>query len=465
MKTVKTPPIGEDLCKAAVERLRANDDEGAMGLLEETIAHYPNSALARYHLGSVLKRSGKPEQSLAQFEEVKRILKSRGNGDGRFMLGGAYFHSAECKLAMGQRDLAFRDFKKCLTLAPEHKKAAEHIRSLTPEVQPERAVADAKNSLTGEYQRFVIDGKEICSGQLDTLKKFEQMTQGIDLTDKRVLDIGCRRGAMCYYAWRAGAAGALGLDLHREIRKEAERIKEEYYPEAPVFFDVCRASRISGQYDVILASALFHWLEDADIALRQIARVLEPDGVFSLDVWVTDSAKDSPPTYTPRPGHAGRIHWIPNQRAVRLHLSQFFEKIQFGGIAVAPNDTNRRLIQCRGPKSFPTQAMLIFGDPGAGKTTMAFGLEYGRGFNRLSLDDVFHTWYFHAPKDVRDNGRLKEASFKPYELEAVESWASALRNTDIVIEGGRIRDRYNQRDKVVAILQKLGWENILEVRL
>ncbi|HUT02311.1 MAG TPA: class I SAM-dependent methyltransferase [bacterium] len=135
------------------------------------------------------------------------------------------------------------------------------------------------------------------------------MTEGIDLGGKRVLDIGFGAGAMSYYAWKAGAASVLGMDIDRDLRIEAEKLKEHYFPEAPISFGVFQASRIPGQYNVIFASALFHWLEDVDITLRRMARILHPDGVFSLDVWVTDSDMRSPAIYSPRPGHAGRVHY------------------------------------------------------------------------------------------------------------------------------------------------------------
>ncbi|MCD6326616.1 methyltransferase domain-containing protein [bacterium] len=449
----------------ASERVKNNDLEAAKEILEAAISLSPENSLAHYHLGSVLKRLGHSERGLEQFKKAEEIAKSWLVLDVDTFLGGIYFHQGECLLKLGKKELAASSFKKCNSLIPNHAKSAEHLRSLSPKPSPKPAAPNAQPSQDVGYQRFVIDGKEILKGQLDTLKKFEQMTQGIDLKGKRVLDIGFRAGAMCYYAWKAGAASVLGMDIERDLRIEAEKRKEQYFPEAPISFGICKASRIPGQYDVIFASALFHWLEDTDITLRQMARVLHPDGVFLLDVWVTDSDMRNPPIYSPRPGHAGRVHWIPNQRAIRLHLSQFFEKVEFGELVETPNNTDRRLIQCREPKPHPTQAIVIYGDPNAGKTTMAYALEYGRGFDRLSLDDVFCTWYFHAPSDIRDVGKLKDAAYKPYELEFINQWAASRTNTDIVIEGGRLRDSYNQRDKVTEILRNQGWENILEVGL
>jgi len=466
MRDTTHTQVGERLLSLASDRVRNNDLEVAREILEATISLCPGNSLAHYHLGSVLKRLGHSEKGLDQFKKAEVIAKSWLVLDVDAFLGGIYFHQGECLLNMGKKELAASNFGKCVSLIPNHTKSAEYLRSLSPpKPSPKQAASNAKTPQTGEYQRFVIDGKEICKGQLDTLKKFEQMTEGIDLKGKRVLDIGFRAGAMCYYAWKAGAALVLGMDIERDLRIEAENFKEQHFPEAPISFGVCQASRIPGQYDVIFASALFHWLEDIDITLRQMARVLHPDGVFSLDVWITDSDMRSPAIYSPRPGHAGRIHWIPNQRAIRLHLSQFFEKVEFGGLAATPNNTDRRLIQCRGPKPVPARAVVIYGESLAGKTTMALGLELGKGFARLSLDDVFCTWYFHAPKDIRDVGKLKNTAYKPYELEFIDRWAAERTNTDIVIEGGRLRDGYNQRDKVISILRNRGWENVVEVGL
>ncbi len=88
-----------------------------------------------------------------------------------------------------------------------------------------------------------------------------------------------------------------------------------------------------------------------------------------------------------------------------------------------------------------------------------------RAIDKLELDDVFHTWYYHAPREIRDVGKLKNVAFERYELEFIDRWAGERTNTDIVIEGGWLRDRYNVRDKVIDILRNRGWENIVEVGL
>ncbi|HUT02312.1 MAG TPA: hypothetical protein VM163_00275 [bacterium] len=173
MRDTTHTQIGERLLSLASDRVRNNDLKVAREILEATISLCPSNSLAHYHLGSVLKRLGRCEEGPGQFKKAEAIGKMWLVLDVDAFLGGIYFHKGECLLSMGKKELAAHSFGKCGSLIPNHARAAEYLRSLSPKPSPKETASDAKPPQTGEYQRLVIDGKEICKGQLDTLKKFE----------------------------------------------------------------------------------------------------------------------------------------------------------------------------------------------------------------------------------------------------------------------------------------------------
>ncbi len=105
-----------------------------------------------------------------------------------------------------------------------------------------------------------------------------------DLKGKRVLDLGCGYGWHCKYAAGQGAAFVLGTDISQKmLQTAAERNhdpKIEYRCAAmeDLEFD-------AGAFDVVLSSLAFHYVEDLEPLVRNIARWLVPGGelVFSVE--------------------------------------------------------------------------------------------------------------------------------------------------------------------------------------
>jgi len=325
-----------------------------------------------------------------------------------------------------------------------------------------------------QYQRFVVNGIDIFpKWDVDSRLKFSQLMTGIDLKGKRVLDIGCRHGAMCYYAWQAGAARVVGIDLDAVLIRAAEKIKREQFPKAPISLSVCKASRIDGNWDVIIMSALWHWLDDKNSTLCQIVRCLNPGGVLAFDAWV---CSDGDACYHPKPGTSPRIHWIPSRDAIKTDLRQYFADVQIGGQCETSQSRDNITLQCRRPLkntsiSPAPEAWVLYGWSGVGKTATARFLERGRDFAALSLDPVFHAFYYTArgkdvmcgPMRLPEHGEIG-TKYSDHELKMIEGWLASSINRDVAIEGGELRNDY-QRNAVVEILQRLGWKDIRVVEL
>ncbi|MFQ5561487.1 MAG: radical SAM protein, partial [Nitrospinota bacterium] len=82
-----------------------------------------------YHLGSLLKRTGKSDAALETFNKMNRFDGS-ANSQNLFYLAQRHFHRGELFYEKKEREMAKKDFQECLTLMPEHKKAREKLNAL-----------------------------------------------------------------------------------------------------------------------------------------------------------------------------------------------------------------------------------------------------------------------------------------------------------------------------------------------
>ena len=99
-----------------------------------------------------------------------------------------------------------------------------------------------------------------------------------DLHGKRVLDMGCGRGAYCMAALQSGArvvgldAWAQFKDLHRDLMARAPDDTLEFrYGLMETFTD-------SERFDIIITHETFEHVMDLPAALKHIADVLKPEG-------------------------------------------------------------------------------------------------------------------------------------------------------------------------------------------
>jgi len=73
MRDTTHTQVGERLLSLASDRVRNNDLEVTREILEATVSLCPGNSLARYHLGSALKRLGRYEEGLVPLEQAKTI--------------------------------------------------------------------------------------------------------------------------------------------------------------------------------------------------------------------------------------------------------------------------------------------------------------------------------------------------------------------------------------------------------
>lgn len=96
----------------------------------------------------------------------------------------------------------------------------------------------------------------------------------------RILDLGC--GAGRNLAWIAAtmpdAELCLGVDLAATAIADAQAFAAKAGV-ANVQFGVCDLATVKGEYDIVIASGLYSWIEDKRGLLHCIDRLLAPDGV------------------------------------------------------------------------------------------------------------------------------------------------------------------------------------------
>jgi len=104
-----------------------------------------------------------------------------------------------------------------------------------------------------------------------------------DFSGKRVLDLGCGFGWHCRYAVEHGAINALGIDLSENmirVAKEKNSLPQiEYRSMAIEDYDYP-----SENFDVVISSLTFHYLESFDDICLKISRCLTAGGTFVFSV-------------------------------------------------------------------------------------------------------------------------------------------------------------------------------------
>lgn len=104
-----------------------------------------------------------------------------------------------------------------------------------------------------------------------------------DFTGKRVLDLGCGFGWHCIYAEEHGAQSVIGIDLSEKMIAEAKKKttsdKIEYRQQGIEEFDYQ-----PNQFDVVLSSLAFHYLESFESICQKVNKCLVSGGEFVFSV-------------------------------------------------------------------------------------------------------------------------------------------------------------------------------------
>ncbi|OMD42878.1 class I SAM-dependent methyltransferase [Paenibacillus odorifer] len=127
-----------------------------------------------------------------------------------------------------------------------------------------------------------------------------------DLHNKSVLDLGCGFGWHCLYAREQQASSVIGVDISEKMLQEAREKTNDpaiSYIQMPIE-DIDFASE---QFDVVISSLAFHYIESFEAICRKVHPYLKPGGSFIFSV--------EHPIFTSR----NEQDWYVDDQGKRLH--------------------------------------------------------------------------------------------------------------------------------------------------
>ena len=115
------------------------------------------------------------------------------------------------------------------------------------------------------------------------------IADGLDMKDKRVLDIGCGIGGPAFFLARKYGANVVGTDLEPQLIELSKQRAKEYGLEAKTEFLVVKAGPLGfpdDSFDFVVSSGAFTQIANKLEMFKEVLRVLKPGGVFSCYDWM-----------------------------------------------------------------------------------------------------------------------------------------------------------------------------------
>jgi ubiquinone/menaquinone biosynthesis C-methylase UbiE len=100
-----------------------------------------------------------------------------------------------------------------------------------------------------------------------------------------VLDYGCGPGSYTILAAKAvgGSGKVYALDIHPLAAQMVEaKASRDHLANIEIITSDCATGLPTGSIDVVFLYDIFHMLDNRDVVLRELRRVLKPDGILSF---------------------------------------------------------------------------------------------------------------------------------------------------------------------------------------
>lgn len=145
-----------------------------------------------------------------------------------------------------------------------------------------------------------------------------------NLQEKRLLDLGCGFGWHCRYVRQQGARSVIGIDLSEKMLAHAKELtndpKIEYRQLAIEDMEFS-----ANEFDVVISSLAFHYVERFDLICQKVHRCLIPGGffIFSVEHPVFTAVAAQEWHYD---SDGERLHWpVDNYQQEGLRYTQWMD--------------------------------------------------------------------------------------------------------------------------------------------
>ncbi len=116
-----------------------------------------------------------------------------------------------------------------------------------------------------------------------------KIAEGLDMRDKRVLDIGCGIGGPALLLARNYGAHVVGTDLEAQLLERARQSAKKHGLEAQTDFQLVKPGPLGfpdESFDFVVSSGAFTQMANKLEMFKEVLRVLKPGGVFSSYEWL-----------------------------------------------------------------------------------------------------------------------------------------------------------------------------------
>ncbi|MGM0829072.1 MAG: class I SAM-dependent methyltransferase [Bacillota bacterium] len=143
-----------------------------------------------------------------------------------------------------------------------------------------------------------------------------------ELQNKSVLDLGCGFGWHCRYAREQQARSVIGVDISEKMLQQAREMTNDsfisYFKMPIEDIDFSKS-----QFDVVISSLAFHYIESFETICKKIYDCLKPGGsfIFSVEHPIFTSRNEQDWYYDDK---GNRLHWaIDNYQLEGLRETTF----------------------------------------------------------------------------------------------------------------------------------------------
>jgi ubiquinone/menaquinone biosynthesis C-methylase UbiE len=146
-----------------------------------------------------------------------------------------------------------------------------------------------------------VFGKNLCQADMMDMVQLEKLLDVLDLSaENKVLDLACGIGTIAEYISDTTGAHVVGVDIaeqaiaHAQGRTRQKRDRLEFR-----FGDMDDLSLATTSFDTVIAIAALHFARDLEQTIRQLLKVLTPDGQMGLFAFQYADESDSPDVLLP----------------------------------------------------------------------------------------------------------------------------------------------------------------------